>query len=78
MILLQPAMLTTENGSYSGGNRRGYHPSAGREKRGMTIDLGYAYWPQDDDTVIGFVDVRAMKSFSAICWRVSAGSAISC
>lgn len=48
------------------------------KKRGMTIDLGYAYWPQDDDTVIGFVDVRAMKSFSAICWRVSAGSAISC
>ncbi len=33
------------------------------KKRGMTIDLGYAYWPQDDDTVIGFVDVPGHEKF---------------
>ena len=25
--------------------------------RGITIDLGFAYWPQDDGPAIGFVDV---------------------
>ncbi|EPI2801641.1 selenocysteine-specific translation elongation factor [Citrobacter koseri] len=27
------------------------------KKRGMTIDLGYAYWPQPDGRVLGFIDV---------------------
>ena len=27
------------------------------KKRGMTIDLGYAYWPQPDGRVPGFIDV---------------------
>jgi len=31
--------------------------------RGMTIDLGYAYWPQDDGRVIGFIDVPGHEKF---------------
>ena len=27
------------------------------KRRGMTIDLGYAYWPQPDGRVLGFIDV---------------------
>lgn len=27
----------------------------------MTIDLGYAYWPQPDGRVLGFIDVLGMK-----------------
>ncbi|MEQ4924711.1 selenocysteine-specific translation elongation factor [Proteus hauseri] len=33
------------------------------KKRGMTIDLGYAYWPQTDGTSIGFVDVPGHEKF---------------
>lgn len=33
------------------------------KKRGMTIDLGYAYWPQLDGTSIGFVDVPGHEKF---------------
>lgn len=33
------------------------------KKRGMTIDLGYAYWPQTDGSVIGFVDVPGHEKF---------------
>ncbi|KGA56874.1 selenocysteine-specific translation elongation factor [Proteus vulgaris] len=33
------------------------------KKRGMTIDLGYAYWRQDDGTSIGFVDVPGHEKF---------------
>ncbi|QAV23099.1 selenocysteine-specific translation elongation factor [Proteus hauseri] len=33
------------------------------KKRGMTIDLGYAYWPQPDGTSIGFVDVPGHEKF---------------
>ncbi|SQA98829.1 SelB translation factor [Cedecea neteri] len=33
------------------------------KKRGMTIDLGYAYWPQPDGRVIGFIDVPGTKNF---------------
>lgn len=33
------------------------------KKRGMTIDLGYAYWPQTDNTSIGFVDVPGHEKF---------------
>lgn len=29
----------------------------------MTIDLGYAYWPQTDGSVIGFVDVPGHEKF---------------
>ncbi|MBE2404219.1 hypothetical protein IL335_32675, partial [Klebsiella pneumoniae] len=25
------------------------------KQRGMTIDLGYAYWPQPDGRVLGFI-----------------------
>ena len=31
--------------------------------RGITIDLGFAYWPQDDGRVIGFVDVPGHERF---------------
>mgnify|MGYP000731135005 CR=1 FL=1 len=31
--------------------------------RGMTIDLGYAYWPQEDGRVIGFIDVPGHEKF---------------
>ena len=31
--------------------------------RGITIDLGFAYWPQDDGSVIGFVDVPGHERF---------------
>ena len=35
------------------------------KKRGMTIDLGYAYWPQPDGRVPGFIDVPGHET----CWR---------
>ncbi len=35
------------------------------KKRGMTIDLGYAYWPQDDGRVLGFIDVPGHEKFLA-------------
>jgi selenocysteine-specific elongation factor len=38
------------------------------KKRGMTIDLGYAYWPQPDGRVLALLMCLAMKSFST-CWR---------
>lgn len=31
--------------------------------RGITIDLGFAYWPQDDGSVVGFVDVPGHERF---------------
>lgn len=33
------------------------------KKRGMTIDLGYAYWPQPDGCVPGFIDVPGHEKF---------------
>ncbi|SEK88087.1 selenocysteine-specific translation elongation factor SelB [Kosakonia sacchari] len=33
------------------------------KKRGMTIDLGYAYWPQPDGRVPGFIDVPGHEKF---------------
>ena len=33
------------------------------KKRGMTIDLGYAYWPQQDGSSIGFIDVPGHEKF---------------
>ena len=36
------------------------------KKRGMTIDLGYAYLPLKEK-VLGFIDVPAMKVL-ATCW----------
>lgn len=33
------------------------------KRRGMTIDLGFAYWRGDDDAVIGFVDVPGHDRF---------------
>lgn len=35
------------------------------KKRGMTIDLGYAYWPQRDGSAIGFIDVPGHEKFLA-------------
>lgn len=35
------------------------------KKRGMTIDLGYAYWPQQDGRIIGFIDVPGHEKFLA-------------
>lgn len=35
------------------------------KKRGMTIDLGYAYWPQPDGRIIGFIDVPGHEKFLA-------------
>lgn len=33
------------------------------KERGITIDLGFAYWKQDDGRVIGFVDVPGHERF---------------
>ncbi|MGB9097716.1 selenocysteine-specific translation elongation factor [Erwinia sp.] len=33
--------------------------------RGMTIDLGYAYWPQPDGQTMGFIDVPGHEKFLA-------------
>ncbi len=33
------------------------------KKRGMTIDLGFAYWPVDDDLTVGFIDVPGHEKF---------------
>lgn len=33
------------------------------KRRGMTIDLGYAYWPQPDSRVPGFIDVPGHEKF---------------
>ena len=33
------------------------------KRRGMTIDLGFAYWPVDDGLTIGFVDVPGHEKF---------------
>lgn len=33
------------------------------KKRGMTIDLGYAYWPQPDGRILGFIDVSGHEKF---------------
>ncbi len=33
------------------------------KRRGMTIDLGYAYWPQPDGRVLGFIDVPGHEKF---------------
>ncbi|WP_052282766.1 selenocysteine-specific translation elongation factor [Kluyvera genomosp. 1] len=33
------------------------------KSRGMTIDLGYAYWPQEDGRVLGFIDVPGHEKF---------------
>ncbi|WP_275556080.1 selenocysteine-specific translation elongation factor [Mixta sp. Marseille-Q2659] len=35
------------------------------KKRGMTVDLGYAYWPQPDGRVLGFIDVPGHEKFLA-------------
>lgn len=35
------------------------------KKRGMTIDLGYAYWAQPDGRVLGFIDVPGHEKFLA-------------
>ncbi|WP_226572666.1 selenocysteine-specific translation elongation factor [Mangrovibacter yixingensis] len=35
------------------------------KQRGMTIDLGFAYWPQPDGRVIGFIDVPGHEKFLA-------------
>ncbi|MGL5310823.1 MAG: selenocysteine-specific translation elongation factor, partial [Plesiomonas shigelloides] len=35
------------------------------QRRGMTIDLGYAYWPQPNGRVIGFIDVPGHEKFLA-------------
>ena len=33
------------------------------KERGITIDLGFAYWPQPDGSIIGFVDVPGHERF---------------
>ncbi|ELH1429324.1 TPA: selenocysteine-specific translation elongation factor [Raoultella ornithinolytica] len=33
------------------------------KSRGMTIDLGYAYWPQPEGRVLGFIDVPGHEKF---------------
>lgn len=42
------------------------------KRRGMTIDLGYAYLPLDDGNVLGFIDVPGHENFWPICWPVLA------
>ncbi len=48
------------------------------KRRGITIDLGFAYWPQEDGGVIGFVDVPGTRIMSATCWPGPPGSMRSC
>ena len=36
---------------------------AEEKRRGITIDLGFAYWPQADGTSIGFVDVPGHEDY---------------
>lgn len=48
------------------------------KKRGMTIDTGYAYWPQPDGRVLGFIDVPGHEKFLSICSRAWAGSITLC
>ena len=48
------------------------------KRRGMTIDLGYAYWPQPDGRVLGFIDVPGHENSSPICWRASAVLTMHC
>lgn len=33
------------------------------KKRGMTIDLGFAYWPVDNSLTVGFIDVPGHEKF---------------
>ncbi len=33
------------------------------QRRGLTINLGYAYWRPDHDTVVGFIDVPGHRRF---------------
>ena len=33
------------------------------KKRGMTIDLGFAYWPVDESLTVGFIDVPGHEKF---------------
>ncbi|MBM7345556.1 selenocysteine-specific translation elongation factor [Pantoea coffeiphila] len=33
------------------------------KSRGMTIDLGYVYWPQPDGAIVGFIDVPGHEKF---------------
>ncbi|CNH58881.1 selenocysteine-specific translation elongation factor [Yersinia pekkanenii] len=35
------------------------------KQREMTIDLGYAYWPQPDGRIVGFIDVPGHEKFLA-------------
>ncbi|CFV20671.1 selenocysteine-specific translation elongation factor [Yersinia pseudotuberculosis] len=35
------------------------------KQRGMTIDLGYAYWPLPDGRIMGFIDVPGHEKFLA-------------
>nr|APO29662.1 Ferrous iron transport protein B [uncultured bacterium] len=48
------------------------------KKRGMTIDLGYAYWPQPDGRVPGFIDVPGHEKFLSKCWRALVVSITRC
>lgn len=36
---------------------------AEEQRRGLSINLGYAYWRPDDETVIGFIDVPGHRRF---------------
>jgi selenocysteine-specific elongation factor len=38
------------------------------KRRGMTIDLGFAYGALPDGTKIGFVDVPGHERFCPTCW----------
>lgn len=44
----------------------------------MTIDLGYAYWPQQDGSSIGFIDVPGHEKFLGNMLAGSAGSIMPC
>ncbi|VEA71041.1 SelB translation factor [Serratia rubidaea] len=48
------------------------------KRRGMTIDLGYAYWPQPDGRCWALLTCRGTKNSSPICWRASAASTMRC
>lgn len=48
------------------------------KKRGMTIDLGYAYWPQPDGRVLVLSTFPVMKNFFPTCWRALVVSITRC
>ena len=48
------------------------------KKRGITIELGFAYLDLPDGEKAGIIDVPGHESLSKICWQVQAASTLPC